>query len=94
MSRGNPHYKCRLDNATAELVERTIAFRNLHTTGEKWTVSDFLRIACREKVKKMNRSRRRQLTVDDEVVDLSLVAESAVAPDLFSEGVEIDGANA
>lgn len=92
MSKGRPHYKCRLDAETAALVHATIGHRNAHSNEAPWTLSDFLRIACREKIAKMNRSRRRPITIADEPADLASVADPLPPEVFFGKTLEDGGA--
>lgn len=56
-SKGNPIVKVRLERDLIERIEFQIASRNATTAKEPWTLSDFLRVACWEKLLKMQRSR-------------------------------------
>jgi len=58
MSRGTPVVPVRVDQETMALVMETIQRRNFWTQCEPWSVSDFIRIALREKIAKMARCRR------------------------------------
>jgi hypothetical protein len=58
MSKGTKVYPVRLDPGLMEDVEITIERRNMMTREAPWTLSDFLRIAIREKIRKMERCRR------------------------------------
>ncbi len=58
MSKGTPLTNVRLDSATVAEVVETIARRNLWSREEAWTVSEFIRVAIREKMHKMARSRK------------------------------------
>ena len=59
MSLGTDRYTFRLPKALMDVVAETIARRNDWTRNEPWDLSEFVRVALREKVKKMARSRRR-----------------------------------
>jgi metal-responsive CopG/Arc/MetJ family transcriptional regulator len=58
MSKGTRVYPVRLPADLVAEVELTVQRRNLMSREEPWTFSDFLRIALREKVCKMERSRK------------------------------------
>ena len=60
MSAGTPKVVVRIDGGLMEDIEIQIAQRNWFSREEAWTVSDFIRIACREKLEKMRRSRNRK----------------------------------
>jgi hypothetical protein len=57
-SRGTRIYPVRLSEDLMEDVEMTMHQAAQHRRGPPWTLSDFIRIALREKVCKMMRSRR------------------------------------
>lgn len=57
MSKGTKRFAFRLPPSLIDEMEETISRRNHNAPGEPWTFSDFVRIACREKVAKMERSR-------------------------------------
>lgn len=60
MSKGTPRIAVRLpDDLTAE-INRAVDNRNLWSAREPWTFSDFVRIACREKLAKMKRCRKKR----------------------------------
>jgi hypothetical protein len=69
MGKGTPKIVFRLDVETAELMRQTLERRNMWTRDEEWTVSDFIRVAVREKCAKMRRCRacRRRRTRTDEL---------------------------
>lgn len=90
MSAGTRNRIVRIDDDSWNLFELTVEFRNANKKGKPWTMSDFIRIACREKVAKMDRSRGRPLDEGDELVDLSQ-PPPCIAPDLFSENLVEDG---
>lgn len=58
MSKGTTKYVFRLDDCQKMFVDVTIARRNEFTRDEPWTLSDFIRIAIWEKLRKMERSRK------------------------------------
>jgi hypothetical protein len=58
MSAGTRVYALRIDGGMMEDAEETISRRNEFTRREPWNFSDFLRAAIREKIAKMQRSRR------------------------------------
>lgn len=90
MSAGTRNRIVRMDDDSWYQFELTVDFRNANTDKKAWTMSDFIRIACKEKVAKMNRSRGRVLTENDELVDLSQLP-IVPDPDLFSENAVEDG---
>jgi hypothetical protein len=59
MSLGTKVYPVRLAESLMMEVTATIARRNYWTRRLPWSLSDFIRVALLEKVKKMGRSRRR-----------------------------------
>jgi hypothetical protein len=61
MSKGTQVYPVRLPQLLVEMAQATIRFRGVGKTGKAWTLSDFIRVAMAEKVKKMDRSRGRSL---------------------------------
>ena len=61
MSKGTDRYTVRLPSDLMSEVATTIYRRNLHAEGEPWDLSAFLRVAIREKLHKMERSRRKRL---------------------------------
>jgi hypothetical protein len=75
MSAGTRNRIVRIDDETWSLFTRVTEHRNAHRDAEPWTLSDFIRIACREKVAKMDRSRGRELTIADEPANLEAVAD-------------------
>lgn len=60
MSKGNPIVKTRLPAGLLEDIEMAIAERNARSPLEPWTFSDFLRVACCEKLDKIRRGRGRK----------------------------------
>ena len=73
MSKGNKIVPVRMTETLLHEIEAQIASRNAVAAGEPWVISDFIRTACQEKLKKMARSRaaRKPLT-GDPAVDLIL----------------------
>lgn len=59
MSKGTDRYTFRLPQDMMAEVAATIYRRNLHTDREPWELSEFVRVAIREKLAKMERSRKR-----------------------------------
>lgn len=59
MSKGTDRYTFRLPQELMAAVATTIYRRNLHTDKEPWELSEFVRVAIKEKLAKMERSRRR-----------------------------------
>jgi ABC-type proline/glycine betaine transport system ATPase subunit len=59
MSAGTPNRVVRIPEQEWIAADWVRSHRNLHSNGEPWTMSDFIRIALREKIKKMARSRTR-----------------------------------
>lgn len=59
MSLGTDRYTFRLDKAMMDAVAETIERRNEWTRDVPWDLSEFVRVAIREKLKKMARCRRR-----------------------------------
>lgn len=57
-SAGTPVLPVRLHNDVKSEIERAVRRRNFHSWQERWTVSDFIRIAIREKLAKMERCRK------------------------------------
>jgi hypothetical protein len=93
MSKGTPVRSVRLSEALWQKIDLYVEFRNRHSQDEAWTMSDFMAIAVIEKMEKMDRSRGRILTVMDEMVDLTTVAQVAGEPDLFFHMLEKKEAN-
>lgn len=60
MSKGTPRCTLRIAPELMGRMESQIASRNWWSRGEAWSVSDFVRIACEEKLDKMKRSRQRR----------------------------------
>ena len=60
MSKGNPIVRTRLPGGLLEEIEIAIAERNARSADVPWTFSDFLRIACCEKLDKIKRGRGRR----------------------------------
>lgn len=58
MSKGTKAFPVRLPNKLLQEVNETIQRRNDHSKEEPWTFSDFVRIALREKISKMERGRK------------------------------------
>lgn len=57
MSKGRKICKVRLSDELLEDIELAIAERNLRTPNEIWTFSDWVRVACCEKLDKIRRGR-------------------------------------
>jgi metal-responsive CopG/Arc/MetJ family transcriptional regulator len=57
MSAGTPRVTIRIDDELREEIEIVITDRNSRTRDRPWTLSDFIGIAIREKVLKMQRGR-------------------------------------
>lgn len=57
-SKGNKVVPVRMDPELLSAALVTIQTRNIFTTEQPWTFSDFVRVALVEKMKKMERSRR------------------------------------
>lgn len=58
MSKGTKVFSLRIDDELFAAVHAAILKRNLHTRDEDWTFTDFMRAALREKLAKMERSRK------------------------------------
>lgn len=58
MSQGTKVYTVRLEGGLIEDVEIAIEQRNRFSANAPWDLSTFIRIAIREKLSKMQRSRR------------------------------------
>lgn len=58
MSKGTPHTALRLSAEVLDLADVTIRRRNLNSKRPPWSLTEFIRVAIQEKVKKMERSRR------------------------------------
>jgi len=58
MSKGTPNQTFRLLPSLKEECERTIARRNANSFEQPWTFTEFIEISLREKIAKMERSRR------------------------------------
>jgi hypothetical protein len=70
VSKGTPMIGVRIPPDVREMVELVIAHRNAHTRHQPWTLSDFTALALIEKVRKMARSRGRELEITvEEVVE-------------------------
>jgi hypothetical protein len=61
MSRGTRVVPVRLPEDLMVMVQITIELRNQNSPEAPWTLSDFIRIALSEKIRKMARSRGRDL---------------------------------
>ena len=59
MSKGTKLFAVRIAPDMQARIDETIQRRNLWTRGEDWSFSDFIRVAIEEKIRKMERSRRR-----------------------------------
>lgn len=57
MSKGNRIVNVRFDAGILESIATEIARRNLNTSSAPWSMSDFIRVAVAEKLKKGARSR-------------------------------------
>src|SRR5262249_43648336 len=57
VSKGNRVVKARMTTELIESIDRAVAGRNGVSPRALWRLSDFLRVACEEKLKKMARSR-------------------------------------
>lgn len=57
MSLGNPKILVRLPTEELDALRESIESANAHRSGEPWTMSEFVRVAIREKLAKMERSR-------------------------------------
>lgn len=57
MSRGNRIIKVRITAEFAAAIEAQILSRNNHSAEEPWVISDWIRVAMREKLDKMRRCR-------------------------------------
>lgn len=60
MSKGTPRFALRISPQLMERITSQIISRNWWSSGEAWSVSDFVRISCEEKLAKMARSRKRR----------------------------------
>jgi len=71
MSKGTPRYTFRLPEDLMQAVELQILSRNACSPREEWDTSEFVRVALREKLAKMKRSRvkGRKLQVRAELLD-------------------------
>jgi len=72
VSKGTKTYAVRLPVDLVLQIGETVERRNLWTREEEWTLSDFIRIALEEKVRKMERSR----TARNKKKALSLLTEA------------------
>lgn len=69
-SKGTPRITVRIPDDVRQMIEEVIAHRNLHSREKPWTLSDFAALAMIEKVRKMARSRKRDLNVSvDKLVE-------------------------
>lgn len=57
-TKGTPVYPVRLDDDLVDEMKLAVQRRNLFSARAPWTFSDFIRTAVREKLDKMERSRR------------------------------------
>jgi Arc/MetJ-type ribon-helix-helix transcriptional regulator len=64
VSEGTPRHTFRLEDELVAEVVKTVHKRNTYTGDVPWTISDFVRIALREKLDKMARSRTRNRVSD------------------------------
>lgn len=60
MSKGTPVVPVRIAPELIREIEDTIARRNFWSREIPWSVSDFIRIACKEKIRKMERCRKKK----------------------------------
>jgi hypothetical protein len=58
MSKGNSTVRARIPPDLENRILLQIAKRNLHSRLQPWTLSDWVRVACEEKLSKMERCRR------------------------------------
>lgn len=59
MAKGSKVSVVRIPDDLRKRIELQILSRNVHSREEGWVWSDFVRVACEEKLAKMARSRRR-----------------------------------
>lgn len=60
MSAGNPIRPVRFTPTLIDQIEVAINRRNLNAYEAEWSFSDFVRVACKEKLAHMERSRKRR----------------------------------
>lgn len=94
MSKGTQNRVIRIADDDWQMFEAVVELRNHYRKKRpEWTMSDFVRIACMEKVKKMARSRGRDVDIGGEFVNGSdLIDIDVLNATLFST-LENDGAN-
>lgn len=92
MSAGSRNRIVRIDDASWHQLERVVNHRNANRDATPWTMSDFVRKACWEKVAKMARSRGRKLTAADDLVDLAVVAQTLKPEENLFTTIEDGGA--
>jgi hypothetical protein len=93
MSKGTPTRTVRITDKLWWEIKLTVEYRNAHSKRRAWTLREFLVLAAREKIAKMQRSRGRKLTEDDEMIDLSQL-EHGYGGELFPDkDLEDLGAN-
>jgi len=61
MSKGNRIVNVRFESGILDSIATEIARRNLNTSSPPWSMSDFIRVAVAEKLKKGVRSRRKPM---------------------------------
>lgn len=59
-SKGTPRRTVRMAEDLVARIKNTVARRNQTTRGYLWEFSDFVRVACEEKLAKMSRCRTRR----------------------------------
>ena len=92
MSKGTTNRVIRIDDASWAKFELYVEHRNDHSPEEPWTISDFIRVACQEKMKKMDRSRGRALDDGDEMMDVNAPPPELCQGDFFTSPIEDTGA--
>lgn len=87
MSKGTQNRVVRIDDETWYMMSLVVDYRNAKRRIDKapWSMSDFFRIAIREKIRKMERCRGRALTEADELVDLSQLPDQPGTAGLYDD---------
>ena len=88
MSRGTPNQTFRLLPSLKAECERTIEKRNNNTREAPWSFTEFIEIALREKIAKMERSRRSGRRFKDKRRGTLKLVADAVASVQVDNGVE------
>lgn len=68
-TKGTPRLSFRCSQELQLDIQECIARRNTWSREAPWTLSDFIGLACREKIAKMGRSRKAEVETSDRLPD-------------------------